>query len=336
MPTFDGGHYFLSALVPVRTDPVEDGGAVTSPVHALRKRLDMMPTPGQTPARAGEKSPFTCNTRNHFVRLVIIDDVAYNGRSARSTLLNAARPAVLTAAQPQDHLSCPFLLFAVDFDAKSGSAEERDSYLAELWSKKADDLRKIFRFCQGFDARVRDAASFAAYIADCQLETTMSFNDYYATVPDLPAWPQNAYKWAAIASGGAAVLGLIATLLLLVAESFTQSLQSELRWAVAVTLVGAVAFVIVLLTAYVTVTAAGAKPFPAAPDSDLPTVLKALHLQRTFTRFAIDNQMLAADGEERSKARSAQQLHQNFAAFLAANKPQDLGEPTQAPGVIPI
>jgi hypothetical protein len=332
MPTFDGGHYFLSALVPVRTDPVQDDGAVTSPVHALRKRLDMMPTPGQTPARPGEKSPFTCNTRNHFVRLVIIDDVAYNGRSARSTLLNGLRPAVLTAAQPQDHLSCPFLLFAVDFDAKSGSAEERDSYLAELWDKKQDDLRKIFGFCQGFDARVRDATSFAAYIADCQLETTMSFNDYYATVPDLPAWPLDAYKWAAIASGGAAVLGLIATLLLFVVDLFTRSSQSELRWAVALTLVGAVALVIVLVTAGVTVTAAGAKPFPAAPDSDLPTVLKALYLQRAFTRFAIDNQMLAAD----AKVQSAQQLHRNFAAFVAANKPNDPGEPTQAPGVIPI
>jgi hypothetical protein len=335
MPTFDGGHYFLSALVPVRTDPVKDDGAVTSPVHALRKRLDMMPTPGQTPARAGEKSPFTCNTRNHFLRLVIIDDVAYNGRNARSTLLNGLRPAVLTAAQPQDHLSCPFLLLAVDFDAKSGSAEERASYLAELWNKKSDDLRKIFRFCQGFDARVRDAASFAAYIADCQLETTMSFNDYYATVPDLPAWPLDAYKWAAIVSGGATALGLIATLLLFAAELFTRSLQSELRWAVALTLVGAVALIIVLLTAYVTVTAAGAKPFPAAPDSDLPTVLKALHLQRAFTRFAIDNQMLAA-GDKAQSAQSAQQLHRNFAAFVADNKPHSLGEPTQAPGVIPV
>jgi hypothetical protein len=330
MPTFDGGHYFLSALVPVRTDPVKDGGAVTSPVHALRKRLDMMPTPGQTPARAGETSPFTCNTRNHFVRLVIIDDVAYNGRSARSTLANALRPAVLTAAQPQDHLSCPFLLFAVDFDAKSGSAEERDSYLAELWRKKPDDMRRIFEFCQGFDARVRDAASFAAYIADCQLETTMSFNDYYATDPDLPTWPFEAYKRAVIVSGAAAVLGLAATLLLLVAELFIPSLQSLLHWAFALTLVAAAAFVIVVLAAYVTVTVAGLKPFPAAPDSDLPSVLKALHLQRMFTRFAIDNQMLAADGK------SAQQLHQNFAAFVAANKPQDLGEPTQAPGVIPI
>jgi hypothetical protein len=42
--------------------------------------------------------------------------------------------------------------------------------------------------------------------------------------------------------------------------------------------------------------------------------------------------MLTADG----KAQSAQQLHRNFAAFVAANKPDDPGEPTQAPGVIPV
>ncbi len=40
----------------------------------------------------------------------------------------------LTVAQPQDHLTCPFLLFAADFDAKSGADEERDSYLVELWN----------------------------------------------------------------------------------------------------------------------------------------------------------------------------------------------------------
>ena len=59
---------------------------------------------------------------------------------------------------------------------------------------------------------VTDASSFAKYIADCQLETTMSFNDYYAVTPDLPAWPAGTYKWGIIASGGATVeIGDLAT-----------------------------------------------------------------------------------------------------------------------------
>ena len=53
MPTFDGGHYFLTVVIPIRTAPVKDGLAVTSPVHALRKRLSLMPTVAETPARGG-------------------------------------------------------------------------------------------------------------------------------------------------------------------------------------------------------------------------------------------------------------------------------------------
>ena len=60
--------------------------------------------------------------------------------------------------------------------------------------------------------------------------------------------------------------------------------------------------------------AAGAKPFPPAPDSKLPGVLKALHLQRTFTRFVIDNQLLAVDPAP------APQLYAAFRDFVTANQ----------------
>ena len=59
-------------------------------------------------------------------------------------------------------------------------------------------------------------------------------------------------------------------------------------------------------------------------------MLKSLHIQRAFTRFVIDNQVLAADPDEAS----AQRLHDAFKAFVAANKPRDLDGPTQSPGVI--
>jgi len=96
-------------------------------MHALRKRLDKLPTAAAKPASAGGKSPspFARNTRNHFARFVIIDDIAYNGRTASDTLVSAAVGTVLTDAQPQDHLHCPFLLFAADFDAASGSDASR-------------------------------------------------------------------------------------------------------------------------------------------------------------------------------------------------------------------
>jgi hypothetical protein len=324
MPTFDGGHYFLTIVIPIRTAPVEDGFAVTSPVHALRKRLSLMPAAAETPARGGGQSPFARNKRNHFARFVIIDDVAYTGRTGRNTLWGLVCGDDLAVAQPQDHLKCPFLVFVVDFDAKSGADAERDSYLIELWNTMGQDLREIFLFCEGFKSQVTDAVSFAAYIASCQLETTMSFNDYYADIPTLPAWPEKIFLWAGMVSLLVLGLGLFGL--------FMPSLQTWLPYPFVLVIVGAVALVAVIPVAYASIMVAGRKPFPSAPDSDLPSVLKALYLRRTFTRFAIDSQMQAAGMD----AASAQKLYDDFAAFVAANKPNDINVPTQAPGVVGI
>jgi hypothetical protein len=160
----------------------------------------------------------------------------------------------------------------------------------------------------------------------------MSFNDYYAYPPALPVWPKDAYVRGIKASAIALGLGIAVTLLLLLVGLFTPSWQSGLPYSVGLSLVGAVVLVVIIVVAYMSVMAAGAKPFPSAPDSDLPTVLKSLHLQRQFTRFAIDNQMPAVGTD----AASAQKLYDDFKAFVAANKPQDTGAPTQAPGVIGI
>jgi hypothetical protein len=333
MPTYDGGHYFLTVLVPIKTKPVNDDEAVTSPVHALRKRLNMLPTAAETPVCGGGQSPFARNTRTHFARFVIIDDVAYVGRSGRNVIVGSLTSDNPTVAQPQDHLKCPFLLFTADFDASGGSAEERDSYLAELWTTMGTELRDIFRFCQGFDAeRIIDGASFAAYVSTCQLETTMSFNDYYIDPLNLPSWPRKWHVGVIIAATGLLALGLIGTFVFVVALLFTPSWQSELRYAVALALLGGIALGVALLAAYASVMAAGAKPFPAAPDSNLAAVLKALYLRQAFTRFAIDKQMLAVAKD----APSAQQLYDDFSAFVASHKPNDLQRPTQAPGVIGI
>ena len=322
MPTFDGGHYFLTALAPIRTGVVEDAG--TSPVHALRKRLDLLATAAQSQVCQGQ-SPFARNTRNHFARFVIVDDVAYNGRLERDTILTTLSGDNLVTPQSQDHLSRPFLVFVVDFDARSGAASERDSYLAELWSTMGEELRGIFTFCESFDQRVKDAASFAKYIADCQIETTMSFNDYYIDPLNLPNWPVDPFKWAGVAAAGVLGIGLVLSLL---NWAFNVAPHSGFT----LTVLGLLALALVVGAAYVSVTVAGKKPFPAAPDSNLPTVLKSLHLQRVFTRFAIDNQSLSVA----SDAASAQKLYDNFAAFIADNKPDDLNAPTQSPGVIGI
>jgi hypothetical protein len=335
MPTFDGGHYFLTVLAPVKPDTTPDKSA--SPVHALRKRLALLPTAQQTPDCCNDQSPFARNTRNHFARFVIIDDVAYNGRETENSICLLIRNTLskktinLVEAQPQDHLTCPFLLFAADFDAASGADAERDSYVATLWATMEPELREIFVHCERFDS-VNDSASFAKYIASCQLETTMPFNDYYVdvktTVKSLPVWPADQF---AIGPGLGAIV-LLFGLLIFIYGSWSMGFM--------IVLVGAAVLAAGLWLAYATLLKAGAKPFPPAPDSNLPAVLKALHLQRTFTRFAIDSQLLAADPD------SAQQFHAAFRDFVTVNQPDNLGvindrpDPrytqTQKPGIIGI
>ncbi|MGH6842780.1 MAG: hypothetical protein ACREDV_11955 [Methylocella sp.] len=322
MPTFDGGHYFLTVLVPVKTGQIPDG--TSSPVHALRKRLALLPTAQQSLYSSGEQSPFARNTRNHFARFAIIDDVAYNGRQTEDSISLALRNAlskkkINVQAQPQDHLTCPFLLFAADIDAASGAETERDSYLATLWATMEQELREIFVHCERFDS-VHDAASFAKYIASCQLETTMPFNDYYVdaeeTVKSLPVWPADQILIPAGLGAILFVLGIVVWFIF--------------AGGIVLLLAGAVVLAAGLGLAYVTLLRAGAKPFPAAPDSNLPAVLKALHLQRTFTRFASKHQRLAADPN------SAEQFHAAFGDFVADNQPDNLATPTQQPGVIRI
>jgi hypothetical protein len=332
MPTFDGGHYFLTALVPISTVERRDGDTVTSPVHALRKELDVLAPAAQSPTAGHQQSPFAKSLRTHFARLVVIDDVAYPGRVSGDTIVTAARNAIRplspTVAQPQDHLSCPFLLFSVDFDAQTGADSERDSYLIDLWDKTGSHLKKIFRYCQGFEAT--DGRGFAAYIAKCQLDTTMSFNDYYADPPELPSWPAKIYGGAVGICALVFVAGVVGVLSALIGSLFTSVPSSWLKASLWLSLVGVLAVAVSAVVAYVSVISAGKKPFAAASDSDLKSVLKSLYLRRTFTRFVIDNQMDAAATDPAS----AQRLYDAFKTFVDTNKPDDLDAPTQAPGVI--
>lgn len=328
MPTFDSGAYFLTTLIPIRTDTIADDGAGTSPIHALRKTLSLLPR--------GERSPFAKNTRNHFARFVIIDDVAYNGREQPNTLLvsigellpikaldkfkNQLNPVV---AQPQDHLASPFLFFSSDFDASAGDDNQRDSYLRELWETSQAELKSIFQYCVGFESRVTDAASFAKYIADCQLETTMPFHDYWPDGVPVDKLPTLSLPTTGALFGGVAFV-VFALLYWWLFPDFLRGLWLLLALLAGVAAGGAAVYYYVLEL--------GKKPFPAAPNSTLPDVLKSLHLRREFTRFAIDNQF-ASVGKD---AASAQKLYDAFKIFVDANKPNDLDGPTQKPGAIGI
>ncbi|MCI0466688.1 MAG: hypothetical protein L0Y57_06740 [Beijerinckiaceae bacterium] len=318
MPTYDGGHYFLTVLAPITTGSVPYGSGFTSTVNALREQLALLPVAAQRPLPGRQQSPFARNTRNHFLRAAIIDDVAYNGREQTNVVWMFLKNIDPTVPQPRDHLSCPFLFLGVDFDAASGADSERDSYLAELWDTMESELRGIFTYCEGFDGKVTGAASFAKYIAQCQIETTMPFNDYYVYDPQLPSWPWGLYAIPAVAGAAVLVLGIAVSWLFSAAVGLF------------LVLAGAATAGAVIWRAYASIMAAGERPYPAAPDSTLPAVLKALHLQGAFARFAIDTQAVAASESK------AGELHAAFGTFLANNRPENVEAPTQSPGVYGI
>ncbi|HKM63005.1 MAG TPA: hypothetical protein VJY39_11000 [Acidisphaera sp.] len=313
MPNFDAGHYFLTVLAPIRTDPVQRGDSFLSRRHILKEVLARMPSGERTAASPGaaRPAPFARSTRTHFARFAVIDDVPFNGRVGSDALVSAQFGPDPLDAQPVDELGSPYLLFGADFDA-SGDDGALRSYAAELWSDMQPELKAVFEHCAGFDA-VTTADGFFAYLKTCQVETTMPFNDYWSDAPDLATFPLGAWKTGA----GVALLVFLA--------SFFWG-PPWLPYASIVSLI------LIVYLGYRSALAFGAKPFPTSPagspQPDLRTVLKALHLQREFTAFAIQAQSLRAGGG------TDDDLHAEFGRFLARVKPADLDGPTQRPGVI--
>jgi hypothetical protein len=331
MPNFDGGHYFLTALIPIKSaEYVEQDGRKHSPVHMVRNTLAILPKARQSPVteQTGFNSPFARNTGTHFARLFVIDDVINNGRNPVNALkvaigsrLGQASAVRLnpTTQQPYDQLSQPYLVFVADFDASSGDDGELKSYLCELWQTMRKELCSILEYCEGFDCKNASAETFYEYVKSCQVETTMSFNDYEyrldtrglrsISIPLLVAW--------AVAAALAALAGLLGTLITVI-RAWPEFDTLTVLW-IALAVLGLALFYV--LHHYVL--RCGARPFATVPNTDLPSILKALYLQRSFTQFAIDSQGL----DEAS-------LHAGFAKFLVDHKPDDVVACTQVPGVI--
>ena len=307
MPNFDSGQYFLTALAPVNnTGIIDASGFLTSPVHALRETLQLLPTALQTPETEAprQNSPFSRNTRTHFARFFIIDDVNFNGRPPVDTIVGTIAKANVATPGPVDQLTCPWLVFVADFDPDLSRDEPR-AYLEAIWADMPE-LKDIFGHCHGFE-QVQNAADFASYILRCQVETTMPFHDYWSvdrTIPTMPAWQLAApFAIAALAVAFAFGAALWSPLPLLLALAF-------------IILAGAAGAIFWLLKQ-------GEVPFPAAPRARLPDVLKALYLQQVAGRFVVENQGKAPEA-----------LYEAFGLFLNDHKPGETSGPTQPAGVV--
>jgi hypothetical protein len=322
MANFDGGHYFLTVLAPITSElRTDEHGRRRSPAHLVREELAYLRPAEQTIASAGGRgdSPFARVLRTHFARFFVLDDVVYNGRLPSNVLSDIVKNGVrgllkleplapLTIAQPVDRLPSKYLVFVAAFDAASGEASELDSYLTALWGEMRGHLTKLYSNCDGFDG-VATAAQFCAYIKRCQVETTLPFNDYWTEKPPLKGLSVKTFIWP---------IGLAAAAIVAAAISAYWT-----GWPIGLAVL-VVGMALAVWLADRAVLRAGAAPFPTAPNSDLPSVLKALYLQRGFTAFAIDVQ-----GVDDAT------LHRRFGEFLARDNPADLTSPTQPAGIIP-
>jgi hypothetical protein len=308
--SFDGGHYFFTGLVPIcNVGIVEHGGLKSSPIHMVREALETLPTALQSHAseEVGIQSPFARSLRTHFARLVVLDQPYFNGRDHADALVSTIKGTDLLAAEPVDALACPYVLVAIDFDpGQTSGRDEPRSYFEELWRLMPVELAAVFRYAYGF-SEVVDAASFADMMLDCEVETTMPFNDYWVGAPKLPSLS----VWGLAAPP---IIGFIAPLL--------GAWLNYWSWGLGVLLAIVLALVGVVID-YAWVMHQGGKPFPAAPNATLRHVLKALYLQQAFTRFVAAQQGAAPAG-----------LGAAFRQFLAKHDPANLAAPTQPPGVI--
>jgi hypothetical protein len=335
MPNLDGGHLFLTVLVPVRLDTAIDpfDAGSRSHRHLLAERLALIPTGRQTAASdpLGPESPFARNMLNHFARFVMIDGPAYNGRNSGDTVIGVLKGTDPLVGQPVDGTH-PYLLFAADVDASGDADATLKTYTATLWETMGAEIRGIFQHCVGFDS-VRDAAGFHAYIQLCQIETTMPFNDYW--LDGMPVGASGAasqlphYVKMAVSAFTAYVIALFCVVALhfaLVAFGVEDSLSDLAARLAAWGSIGLAAVLCIALLAlygaYRWALGRGAQPLPTAPGSDLPSVLKSLFLQQQFVRFVLETQ-----------GSSDQTIHARFGAFLGATAPQS-PSPSQSPGEI--
>ena len=331
MPNFDAGRYFLTVLAPVREGAGADG---ISHRHALRTALATLPTALQSPATCaiGLNSPFSRNLRNHLARFAVLDDAVFNGAMPLDPILGRIEGRDPITPGPVDRLGTAWLMFTAELDAVTADGEPlpaalspaqqdavRDGYARTLWQTMQPELRRIFGHCHGFDG-IDSGEDFARYLARCQVETTMPFNDYYTLPVALPKLPVAVLAAVALLPVAVLLLSLLGWL----AGADTVPLVSLFAdWRPGPTVAWSLlATAAALLGLYRYVMAKGAQPLPPASDATLPDVLKALYLQQQFTHFAETHQGVEPHA-----------LHEAFGQFLAHHRPAS-PEPTQPPGVV--
>lgn len=307
MSNHDAGHYFLTMLAPIRqgSAPPRPNEIGKSHVIELRHKLFNLATARQDGADL--TSPFSRVEGVHFARLFVLEDVRFNGRAPTNAIMNLLKGADLVQPGAVDHLPQGWLVMVLDMDAADGSDHSLRAMTDRMWQVMGKELRALFGHCEGFtDDAGSDASMWFDYVRRCQVTTTMPFNDYWTGDP--PPSPLARILWTAAGMIGALAIGLPLAGLWPIANG----------WLL---LAAPLAFILV---AVATILWLGTRPFPAAPDSDLASILKALHVQDAFARFARDMQ-----------GSPPEDIQTAFARFTAKVEPSRLDGPRQEPGRLP-
>jgi len=342
MPNFDTGHYFLTVLAPIKNDIiVDEDGQKVSNREKIRALLALLPTALQSWATEsiGLNSPISRSLRTHFFRMFVLDNVIYNGRTKTNAIVSRLKGEKMLVPQEVDVLNTAYLVIAVEFDAVFNDGDElpssltkveqdqvRDAYCKDIWTKTGDGLTSIFQNCVGFDD-VKTADQFADYIRRCQVETTMSFNDYWHIKPKLKSLSVKRLLMLIIAPLIIAAIGLLGCIfgashipLIDKIPIIGKFLHIPSLWAF---LGGIIASLAAIWFGYRLTMRRGQRPMPPGEYGDLPSVLKSLYLQQMFSPFVI-----------KAQGASAEKLYKDFGAFIEKHEPGNKMSPTQKPGVI--
>ncbi len=357
MPSFDAGYYHLTSLIPLLPEdsdplPWRWQARASTPVHSLRELLDSLRSVdvpdllGEDPRRqqVARPLPFSGDPRTHFARLVVVEDIAYNGRQRGDTLLDLLR-GFIPALQAQerdvaDHLPGAYLLVLLDFDSPDGSRGSVEAYLNQLWDTTEQEWTLILRHCIGFELNPRRRRqSFLSLLLGHEIESTFTFCSYNWAAEAARRWRPGDGRFAPPRSGNRPVLLALATLPLLLAfvlvvavliqglagiGSLVLAADPGLAWRRLALLLLFAGLILTPALLWPTFLRRANRPWPAQAGTDLRSILKALYLQARFLQ-------LAEAWQNRGAARDPS-LRQSFRSFLEEARPHDLHAPTLRPG----
>ena len=180
MPNISGNAYALTTFCPIRNGHKE-GMANCS---LLRKKLQDLPE--------NEDSPLAKVDNTYLARFYILDDAIFGDYPAKL-----------------DKLQSKYLVFTANLHS------DLDTYLTGMWNSINDVIKHIWADCVGFE-KVDSAASFVAYIKECQVTTTYFFlmglqTSHIAGAIEIPVFKAGVFEICFCPPGGSgrtAITGL--------------------------------------------------------------------------------------------------------------------------------